>query len=77
MSLTMIIAVNVAAAATLSLILAILMLAPKRLRPHHHPRHREHNGIAPIARRRPSHPGAPRQPHPTGPPRVVADALGD
>jgi hypothetical protein len=37
MSLALIIAINIAAATTLSVILAILMLAPKRLRAHHHP----------------------------------------
>jgi hypothetical protein len=75
MSLALIIAINIAAATTLSVILAMLMLAPKRLRTHHHPGvPRRRVGTPPAQRKYPNRDIEPGQTRTGRPAEVVTDS---
>ena len=75
MSLALIIAINIAAATTLSMILAILMLAPKRLRPHHRPGiPSQRIGTPPAQRKHPNRDTEPGRTRTNRPAEVVTDS---
>jgi hypothetical protein len=72
MSLPVIIAINIGAAMLLSMVLAALMLLPKRFRPHHLPHLHADRAERPTAAATSRH-GAPARRQTAGQPRIVTD----
>jgi hypothetical protein len=66
MSVPLIIALNVGAAAFLTLLLTALMLLPKRLHPHRHPHLEVRDAATPPTYPRPHEHSARSQRHPQG-----------